>query len=108
MTIGSGAHRRPMPADARIYRSIGPFDNQSIPKGLLAEHRLKPDVWARLELDEGTVTFVWDDSAGGLEKLTAPTQLIVPPEVPHHLEADSAFRLSIHFCSIPKAEIDNT
>lgn len=47
------------------YRSIGPFDSETLPKGLLREHRLKPGSWARLSVHSGSVNFHWDDVSGG-------------------------------------------
>ena len=91
--------RGPLPDDAHVYRSIGPFDAQSVPRGLLGKHDLKPGAWARLCVTAGSVKFVWDDSAGGSELLTAGVEMIVPPCVPHHLELCGPLEFTIHFCA---------
>lgn len=93
------APRGPLPDDADVYRSIGPFDAQSVPRGLLGKHDLKPGAWARLCVTAGSVRFVWDDSAGGSELLTAGVEMIVPPCVPHHLELCGPLEFTIHFCA---------
>ena len=59
--------RGALPEEAQIYRSIGPFDAQTVPKGLLGKHDLKPGAWARLCVTGGSVSFVWDDPQGGIE-----------------------------------------
>lgn len=86
-----------LPAGLSAYRVVGPFDSESLPEGLLREHRLKEGVWGLLHLLEGNVRFVWDDAGGGEVVLAAPTEMVVPPTVPHHLEHDGDFRLTITF-----------
>lgn len=90
--------RGSLPQDARVYRSIGPFDALSAPKGLLGKHDLKPGAWARLCVTSGSVRFVWDDPQGGSDILTAGTEIIVPPCIPHHLELCGPLEFAIHFC----------
>lgn len=85
------------PEGFAIVRVIGPFDRESLPRGLLAEHRLKPDRWGHVRLSQGSVAMVWDDGTGRVDYLTAPGELIVPPQVSHHLEFADDFRLEIAF-----------
>ncbi len=80
----------------QTYSSIGPFDESSLPKGLLREHRLKPGSWGKLTLRSGAIRFVWDDD-GTAQMLSAGDIFVVPPERPHHLELDGAFELTIDF-----------
>lgn len=91
------APRGAMPAGFAPYRTIGPFDADSLPAGLRAEHRLKPGAWALLTLTSGSIRFLWDDHAGGVELLTAPAALVVPEQVLHHVESDGPFSLTIAF-----------
>ena len=53
------APRGPLPSGIESYRSIGPFDAASFPKGLRAEHRLKEGAWAIINLTQGSLRFVW-------------------------------------------------
>jgi len=90
--------RRPeLPADAVSYRRIGPFDEHSLPAGLLREHQLKDDVWGVLTLFDGKISFTWDDDHGGSVDLAAPASMIIPPAVPHHVEVRGPFTLTIDF-----------
>lgn len=89
--------RGALPDGLEAYRSIGPFDAESLPKGLRAEHNLKPGTWALVELTEGSLRFVWDDEEGAAEGLVAPASLVVPPEVLHHVEGDGPFAMEIAF-----------
>jgi tellurite resistance-related uncharacterized protein len=86
-----------LPAEAESYRTIGPFDAQSLPRGLRAEHSLKQGAWGLLALSEGSLRFVWDDDEGGAEDLAAPAELVVPPLVRHHVEGEGPFTLAITF-----------
>ena len=91
--------RRPdtLPADAASYRRIGPFDQDSLPAGLLREHQLKEDVWGVLTLLEGEIGFSWDDAEGGESELVAPASIVIPPTVPHHVEMRGPFTLTLEF-----------
>ena len=79
------------------YRTIGPFDAASLPKGLREEHRLKAGTWGLVRLASGSLEFVWDDGSGRSETVTAPAEVTVPPQVPHHVEGDGPFELTIAF-----------
>lgn len=79
------------------YRTIGPFDAASLPAGLRAEHRLKPGAGGRVTLLAGSLRFVWDDGSGRIDEVSAPAEITVPPQVPHHVEGDGPFELTIAF-----------
>jgi tellurite resistance-related uncharacterized protein len=86
-----------LPQDAEAYRTIGPFDPETLPQGLRAEHKLKAGTWGLIELAEGNLRFVWDDEKGGMEEMSAPARLVVPPQVVHHVEGKGPFTLTISF-----------
>lgn len=86
-----------LPSGTNCYRHLGPFNEVSIPRGLLAEHRLKPDVWAVLAVEAGAIMFVWDDKERDRCKLVAGDEFVVPPREQHHLELVGPVRLSIAF-----------
>jgi len=85
-----------LPAGVEPYRTIGPFDAATLPAGLRRTHNLKAGTWGRVALEQGRLGFVWEDEVGGRDDLTAPAEIVVPPQVPHHVEGDD-FRLSITF-----------
>lgn len=90
-----------LPAFAAPYRTIGPFDADTIPAGLLRRHDLKPGVWGVLTVAFGTIRFCWDDEAGGERELAAGEAILVPPRVPHHLERCGPVTLDIAFHAPP-------
>ena len=96
-TPGPVARRGSLPSGSEPYRTIGPFGAETLPQGLRAEHRLKPGAWGVIDLSEGSLRFVWDDERGGHEDLVAPAQFAVPTQVPHHVEGEGPFELTITF-----------
>lgn len=98
MTGGGPIVRRgSLPKHCEAYRTIGPFDEASLPAGLRSEHSLKPEVWALVRLERGSLRFVWDDDEGGADDLVAPVELVVPPTALHHVEGEGPFELTITF-----------
>jgi cupin 2 domain-containing protein len=91
----------PLPEDAGPYRTIGPFDADTIPSGLLKMHNLKAGAWGLLTVEAGTIRFCWDDEAGGGRDLRAGDVMLVPPLVPHHLEREGTVTITIAFCAQP-------
>ena len=81
-----------LPPEAKVYRSIGPFDQTTLPKGRLREHQLKEGTWGRLRMLSGEIRFVWDDVGHEQEVLLAGegATIVIPPNVPHHLELPAA------------------
>jgi len=92
--------RYQLPSGFSGYRRIGPFDDDSIPAGLLREHRLKDGTWAILTVLTGRIWFVWDDPGNDAPPtvLAAGDSINVPPTILHHLEArEEGFSLDIEF-----------
>ena len=85
-----------LPPGVEAYRTIGPFDSATLPAGLRRTHDLKEGTWGLVALERGRLGFVWEDAAGGRDDLAAPAQVVVPPQVPHHVEGDD-FSLTITF-----------
>lgn len=90
-----------LPPGAVCYRRIGPFDQHSLPAGLLREHQLKEDVWGVVTMLAGSIGFTWDDARGGTIDFRAPESLTIPPAVPHHVTATGPFTLEIEFYRLP-------
>ncbi|HSG35391.1 MAG TPA: DUF1971 domain-containing protein [Sphingomonadaceae bacterium] len=86
-----------LPGNVRPYRTIGPFGRESLPAGLKRTHDLAEGVWGLVELVAGRIAFVWEDGSGDREELVAPAAIVVPPQVPHHVEATGEFSLTITF-----------
>ena len=79
------------------YWSLGRFDRESLPEGLLRDHRLKDGTWGRLALLSGRITLVWDDGEGGERDLQPGETIMIPPKRPHHLVVGGPFELQLDF-----------
>ena len=88
--------RYALPEGSEAYRTIGPFDALTLPAGLRRTHDLKLGTWGLVALQKGSLGFVWEDGEGERDDLAAPAEIVVPPQVPHHVEGDD-FELSITF-----------
>ena len=86
-----------VPLAGAPYRTIGPFDADTLPAGLRTEHCLKAGTWGVVRLAEGSLSFVWDDGTGRTDPIRAPAEVTVPPRVPHHVEGAGPFNLTIAF-----------
>lgn len=85
------------PPGFALVRRIGPFDAASLPKGLLANHSLKPGRWGWVQVTSGAVRLVWESEPPRSEQVVAPASVLIQPEAPHHLEVDGPFTLEIAF-----------
>lgn len=90
-------HPHTIPATAVRYKTVGPFDLDSLPDGLEREHRLKEGTWGSLTILAGQIAFVWDDEQGGEVVVETPATIVIPPEVPHHLRPSGPVLLEIGF-----------
>ncbi len=85
------------PKGLKTYRTIGPFDTHSLPKGLLREHHLKKGSWGKLTVKSGRILLVWDDGSDRKDLLTEGDMAMIAPQRPHHLELVGDFLLQIEF-----------
>ncbi len=87
-----------LPADVSPYRTIGPFDETTLPKGLLSDHRTKAGVWGLLEVTSGSVRYVVCEPGMEREEVLAPgCPGVIVPEQRHHLALDGAVQFTVTF-----------
>jgi len=83
-----------IPPRAREYKRVGPFTEQTLPAGLLGEHRTKAHTWGRIVVTEGQLEYY----ARGRMQLLEPGGVgIVEPEVPHRVKPRGAVALHVEF-----------
>lgn len=85
-----------MPPDAVYVRTTPVFTHESVPSGLLAEHRVARNTWAVLNVASGRLVFVFDDRHDRRLMGAGDSQLI-PPERSHHLVVDEPVSFAIDF-----------
>jgi len=87
-----------LPESAAVYGEVGPFDQDSVPPGLLKDHRTKNGTWARIVVSEGRLRYIIErDQRPNGWSLRPGIHGIVAPEEPHHVELDGpvTFRLEL-------------
>lgn len=71
-----------LPADVKAYRQTARFTNETMPAGLLADHRTKVGVWGRIVVEQGQLQY---SCAQGVFVLQPGVVGIVEPNVVHHV-----------------------
>lgn len=89
----------PAPDDPRAplaARRVLTFAAGQIPRGLLADHTLKPGTWAVLRVTAGRVVYV--DAQERRTELDPHSSVVVPPVEPHRIEpsADAAIEIAFY------------
>jgi tellurite resistance-related uncharacterized protein len=83
-----------LPVDLETYRRTPTFDETSIPRGLLSDHRTKPGVWASIVVESGKLEYLTDQ--GGFV-LSPDLPGIVRPERPHRVRPIGPVRFHVVF-----------
>ncbi len=91
--------RAELPDGLAVTRTAGPFDEATLPAGLLKDHVVADGAWASLHLLDGRVTFSLHTEPPTIVRLVAGDEQAIPPGVPHALSLDGPVRLTIDFLS---------
>ena len=89
-----------LPNGLELVRTTDEFDATSTPKGLLRAHRVAIGVWGLLRVSQGTVTFVFEETASTPAEsilVRAGEDVVIPPQVVHHVEPDSEAVFCVEF-----------
>jgi tellurite resistance-related uncharacterized protein len=68
----------------------------SVPPGLLRAHRIAPEVWGRLRVLAGSVTFVLEETGESRRLLEAEVQ-VIEPDVAHRVEPGTDAEFEVEF-----------
>lgn len=86
-----------LPEGLVLQRVTDEFTAQSVPSGLMRSHRLAAGVWGVLRVAVGTLIFVREAQPEARVALAAGDALVIPPEVPHHVEVGTDTRFTVEF-----------
>ena len=75
------------------------FTADTVPPALLDRHRTT--VWARLEVDRGSVVFHEDDWSTAV---TPGRPMVIAPDRPHHIEPGPDAEFAVQFFDFPEHE----
>jgi tellurite methyltransferase len=93
-----------VPEDYVFVRVTPEFDEQTIPKALLAAHKTAAGIWGNLVVLEGQAGFYFEDEPEVVFHLTADDKLGIPPERLHRVVLDGPVRLYVEFYRDPADE----
>ena len=87
--------RAELPDGLRVVRTVGPFDDETLPVGLRRDHRTAERTWAMVHVLEGSVRFTMATDPAVDRVLGASGSQAVPPGTPHAVSPQGAARLTI-------------
>ena len=93
--------RAELPEGLDVERTAGPFDETTVPAGLLRAHRLPAGTWGRLRILEGSVDFWIGTDVAVEHHLDAGQTQPIPPEVSHEVRTKGPVRLTVDFLRSP-------
>ena len=94
------------PAGLHVVRAAGPFDETTVPPGLLRDHRVADRTWARLRVLDGTLRFSMATEPPLARTLHAPDEQAIPPTVTHAVALIGPVRFVVEFLTpAPRGEV---
>jgi tellurite resistance-related uncharacterized protein len=85
-----------LPAGVAAYKRTATFTEETVPVGLLRDHRTKPGVWAKIVVEAGLLEYTLD-SPSRTFTLTPENPGIAPPIAPHHVTPVGPVRFHVEF-----------
>ena len=95
-----------LPDDLEFVRVTADFDEHTVPRGLLAAHRVADAVWGRLVVRSGRLDLVFEDQPGDRHSLAAGESAVLPPGARHHVELGGPVVFAVEFHRRPDAARD--
>ncbi len=86
-----------LPSGLETYKQTDELDGDTVPKGLLRSHRLKPSVWGQIVVTEGVVVYVIETEPPQAFPLNPRVVGVVAPEQPHHVIVQPGARFFVRF-----------
>ncbi len=74
-----------LPGNLTAYRRTPVFSCETVPRGLLRDHKTRAGTWGRIHVLAGSVRYHVPDRAKPIV-LTSARPGIIPPEMPHRVE----------------------
>jgi tellurite resistance-related uncharacterized protein len=86
-----------IPKDLIAYKKTDIFTEQTVPKGLLNDHKTKEGVWGKINILSGTLEYTIHSSPAQIVELSADHPGVVEPEVLHHVKPIDSVRFYVEF-----------
>jgi tellurite methyltransferase len=89
--------RERLPEGVELVRTTPELDEETVPAGLLRDHRLAEGVWGRLVVIDGDLGFAFDDEDGPPRRLGPGEHVVMAPGRTHRVVPDGPVRFVIEF-----------
>lgn len=86
-----------LPPEVNPYKKTPIFDEETIPKGLLADHRTLAGVWGRIVVLEGELTYTIKGEPDETLILNHKTDGVVEPQVIHFVRPNGKVKFFVQF-----------
>lgn len=83
-----------LPPDAQPYKRTPTFTQDTVPKGLLADHNTRAGVWGLIVVEEGRLAY---EAAGVERTVEAGDTVVVAPEEAHRVRMLGPVRFHVVF-----------
>lgn len=85
-----------LPSTVKAYKQTPEFNQQTVPKGLLANHKTKAGTWGKIIVLEGQLQYTIEAPQETLT-LSSEKYGVVEPEVLHHVKPLGPVRFYVEF-----------
>lgn len=92
--------RDEIPTGYILARTTPVFNQDSVPAGLLAAHKVAKAVWGLAVVETGTLGFSFEDEDSSVELGPGDCQ-VIPPERLHHVTPIGAVTFRVEFYKAP-------
>lgn len=86
-----------LPQDVHAYKKTAVFDENSVPSGLLKEHRTKKNVWGKINVIEGKLLYTIQSNPIETVELSPDLFGVVEPEVEHFVKPLGHVKFFVEF-----------
>ncbi len=92
--------QRTLPEGFVPFHQTPVFTENSVPAGLQKDHSTKPGVWAKIEVESGSLRYHLDGLGETIDLLAGQTGIVLP-EIVHHVEPLGSVRFFVEFWHAP-------
>lgn len=96
--------RRELPAAARSLRRTPTFTEESVPAGLLRDHRTKRGTWGLIHVEQGELEYRIDEPVPEVLHLTPAVRGVIAPEMAHRVRPLGEVRFHVEFWARPEGD----
>lgn len=86
-----------LPPEVSPYKKTPTFDEETVPKGLLSDHRTLEGVWGRIVVLEGELSYTIKGEPDEVIVLSPGTDGVVEPQVVHFVRPKGKVKFFVQF-----------